>query len=243
LNRTRSTRRSPVVLSSSYFTLEPIGISMMQLKISGACGPSSTSCQGFIMILLRLPEFPELFRRHHPFQQCWSSRRKACDFDRADRPFLELDIEIAIASQQEGGEFREIGLMTDQQGAVELIRAEFKKYFGMTAFSSCKRASGRERFDNLDSVLQVKHFGHGLCGLACTQQRTGQDQVEFQFQLAQSDGGLLHLGASFHRQRTVSVLDHATFAQISGDPMSHQIKLDQFSRPFYCHLTRASKNY
>src|SRR5262249_22684121 len=118
------------------------------------------------------------------FEQGRSSRRKTCDFDRADRPLLEFDIEIAIASQQERGQFRQIGLMADQQGAVELKSAEFEKDFGMAAFAGRKSASGRERFDDLDSMLQVQYFGHGLCGLARTQQRAGQNQVEFQFQLA-----------------------------------------------------------
>src|SRR5271165_601468 len=45
----RSSRISPLALSSSYFTLEPKGISMTQSNSLGSLSPGVTSCQGWII--------------------------------------------------------------------------------------------------------------------------------------------------------------------------------------------------
>lgn len=43
----RSTNIMPVALSSSYLTLEPLGISMTALNMAGASSPMSRSCHGW----------------------------------------------------------------------------------------------------------------------------------------------------------------------------------------------------
>src|SRR5687768_17491919 len=43
----RSTFKSPVSLSSSYLTFEPLGISIRAVNSSGAASPMGTSCQGW----------------------------------------------------------------------------------------------------------------------------------------------------------------------------------------------------
>src|SRR5215212_6987701 len=48
--RIRSTFRSPVSLSSSYLTLEPLGISMRAVNSSGTASPIGTSCQGWAIL-------------------------------------------------------------------------------------------------------------------------------------------------------------------------------------------------
>src|SRR5215212_11691259 len=48
--RIRSTFRSPVSLSSSYLTLEPLGISIRAVNSSGAASPIGTSCQGWAIL-------------------------------------------------------------------------------------------------------------------------------------------------------------------------------------------------
>src|SRR5690348_17303975 len=50
----RSTRRSPVSLSSSYFTFEPFGISMKALNASSIGSSHGMSCQGWVISELSL---------------------------------------------------------------------------------------------------------------------------------------------------------------------------------------------
>src|SRR5437764_14991098 len=45
----RSKRSRPVFLSSSYLTLEPIGISMTAVNSAGRCSPGVTSCHACVM--------------------------------------------------------------------------------------------------------------------------------------------------------------------------------------------------
>src|SRR5947209_9496585 len=45
----RSRRSRPVSLSSSYLTLEPIGISMTAVNSAGKCSPGVTSCQACVI--------------------------------------------------------------------------------------------------------------------------------------------------------------------------------------------------
>src|SRR5208282_1921181 len=49
----RSSRSNPVSLSSSYLTLEPIGISMTAVNLPGKSLPGVTSCQGWVIVGLR----------------------------------------------------------------------------------------------------------------------------------------------------------------------------------------------
>src|SRR3954451_23679929 len=44
----RSRRSSPVSLSSSYLTLDPMGISMTVVNSAGRCSPGVTSCQAWV---------------------------------------------------------------------------------------------------------------------------------------------------------------------------------------------------
>src|SRR5581483_5767178 len=46
----RSSRSRPVPLSSSYLTLEPIGISMTETNSDGRRAPGVTSCQAWVMV-------------------------------------------------------------------------------------------------------------------------------------------------------------------------------------------------
>src|ERR1700689_633403 len=46
----RSSLMRPLALSSSYFTLDPKGISMTVLNSRGSLSPGVTSCQGWIML-------------------------------------------------------------------------------------------------------------------------------------------------------------------------------------------------
>src|SRR5579863_10305882 len=54
----RSSRISPLDLSSSYFTLEPKGISTTQSNSWGSLSPGVTSCQGWIIPAVILTDAP-----------------------------------------------------------------------------------------------------------------------------------------------------------------------------------------
>src|SRR5262249_49798795 len=59
----RSSRSMPVSLSSSYLTLEPIGISTMAVNSLGRCSPGVTSCHACVMIANLVPGTEYLFNQ------------------------------------------------------------------------------------------------------------------------------------------------------------------------------------
>src|SRR5215210_1149488 len=73
----RSTFRSPVSLSSSYLTLDPLGISIRAVNSSGASSPIGTSCQGWGILVTPFGEGDSTGgpRSYYMGQRCdWQGR-------------------------------------------------------------------------------------------------------------------------------------------------------------------------
>jgi hypothetical protein len=67
--------------------------------------------------------------------------------------------------------------------------------------------------------------------LAGSQQRAGQNQIEFQSKLAYSIGRLHYASAAFERQRAISIFEHAALTQIRSYSMTHQVEFDHYFFP------------
>lgn len=171
----------------------------------------------------RLPQQPELFRGHHPAEKAWTARWQAGDLDRADRAPFEVKVEITTAGEERRANFGKVGHVADDQGPVELPRAELDEDVGERSLAITEGAARSERVDYFYPVEKIEAGGDQLGGLPATPEGAGQNHVEPESELPQAQGLQLESGPALIAQWPVGVTAGAGFARIQGDPVPHQV--------------------
>lgn len=130
---------------------------------------------------------------------------------------------MAGSGQQVRRDFGQIGLMPDEQCPFKLPGPQFDEYIS-PGVDAVEEGSARGKgAENLRSVLHPEPAGDDLRGLPAPSERTAQDEIGLQPQLANADGLLLQPDAAGCAQFTLSIRGDARLLYFNGNSVAHQV--------------------
>src|SRR6476619_3167948 len=91
-----------------------------------------------------------------PEEQSRAAWRNAGNFNRADRAFLEFNIEVPVARQQVRSKLGQVGLVPNKKHAIETVAAHLDEDFRKSRRCALKCLPRSERFQDLDLALHLE---------------------------------------------------------------------------------------